>query len=56
MPLLLEVVAMAPDSADAHFMLGNEHLRQRQLPEAQQRLERADALQPSLVLGYCYST
>jgi predicted O-linked N-acetylglucosamine transferase (SPINDLY family) len=51
-PLLLEVVAMAPDNADAHFMLGNEYLRTRQLPEARQHLERAVALQSTLVWAY----
>jgi protein O-GlcNAc transferase len=51
-PLLLETVAMAPDNADAHFMLGSEYLRQRQLPEAKQRLERAVALRPALIWAY----
>jgi predicted O-linked N-acetylglucosamine transferase (SPINDLY family) len=51
-PLLREVVAMAPDNADAHFMLGSEYLRQRRSPEAKQHLERAVALQPALVWAY----
>lgn len=51
-PLLLEVVAMAPGNADAHFMLGSEYLRQRKLPEAKRFLERTVALQPALVWAY----
>src|SRR5262245_23158925 len=51
-PLLVEAIALAPDNADAHFMLGNEYLQQRQTQKARDCLARAVELQPSLAWAY----
>src|SRR5262245_24856187 len=51
-PLLVEAIALAPDNADAHFMLGSEYLRQKQIARARECLGRAIELQPGLVWAY----
>jgi protein O-GlcNAc transferase len=51
-PLLVEAAKLAPDNADAHFMLGSEYLRQGQTAQARVHLARTIELQPSLVWAY----
>ncbi|HEU5293714.1 MAG TPA: tetratricopeptide repeat protein [Burkholderiaceae bacterium] len=51
-PLLVEAVALAPDNADAQFMLGAEYVRRNDMTRGSECLERAVQLQPSL--GYAY--
>jgi len=51
-PLLTEAVALAPDNADAQFMLGAEHVRRGDMAAGRDCLERAVQLQPSLAWAY----
>jgi protein O-GlcNAc transferase len=51
-PLLVEAIALAPDNADAQFMLGAEYVRQDQMDRGSECLERAVELQPSLAWAY----